>query len=71
MIVFKPEDWIGRTFKCLDTGEKVKLTKKMVKPKAFISIGNGYIDLGDGYYYRGGGNIQEITKQKKIDPDAI
>lgn len=56
---FNKESWIGRTFICTDTGIEVTLTEDMVHPRAFIRVGNGAIDLGDGYYMRVIGNIEE------------
>lgn len=52
--------WAGRTFKCLDT-DVVFTMPDDVKPREFFPIGNGFIDVGDGFYSRGGGNIVEIT----------
>lgn len=52
--------WIGRKYKCKDTGVIVELTEEMVWPRAFIQIGDGAIDLGDGFYSRRLGNIEEI-----------
>lgn len=53
--------WVGRTFKCLDTGETITLGKD-IYPKQLISFGKCAIDLGvlNGYS-RKIGNIQEIT----------
>ena len=50
----------GRVYKCLDTGQTVTLPDD-VRFGQCIQIGNGYIDVGDGYYFRVGGNIIEIT----------
>ena len=60
--VFLPEAWIGRKFRCKLTGEVLELTKDNVRPKAFLSFGESYIDLGDGYYSRAGGSFEEITE---------
>jgi hypothetical protein len=40
----------------------VVLTEEMVRPRAFIGVGNGAIDLGDGYYSRRVGNVEEIKE---------
>lgn len=63
--MFKPENWIGRKWRCNDTGVIVELTANMVRARAFISIGNGAIDLGDGYYSRRLGNIEEIKEERE------
>lgn len=60
--MFKSEDWIGRKFRCNETGDVVELTEEMVRPRAFISVGNGAIDLGDGYYSRRLGSIEELKE---------
>jgi len=59
--------WIGRSFRCSDTGITVTLTDDNVYPRAFICVGNGFIDLGDGVYCRYGGNIQEIKDSLNED----
>lgn len=58
--VFRPEQWIGRRFKCKATGEILVLTEENVRPRAFLEFGECFIDLGDGYYSRGGGIFEEI-----------
>lgn len=60
--VFRPEAWIGRKFRCKLTGEVLELTKDNVHPKAFLSFGECFIDLGDGYYSRAGGSFEEIKE---------
>jgi len=59
--MFNNSKWIGRSFKCMDTGIVVTLTIETVAPRAFIIVGNGAIDLGDGFYSRSIGNIEEVT----------
>lgn len=54
--------WIGRKFKCIETGEILELTEENVFPRKFIGFGNCFIDLGDGYYARFGGKIEEIKE---------
>lgn len=56
------ENWAGRVFVCNDTGEKFTIPDD-VKPKDFFVIGNGFIDVGDGYYCRWGGNIEEVRSE--------
>lgn len=60
MSKFNREDWIGRSFKCLTTGEEVTITKELANPGEFIIVGDGFIDLGDSYYCRWSG-VVEIT----------
>jgi len=52
--------WAGRSFRCADTGDEVVIGDD-VMPKDFYVVGNGFIDVGDGYYSRSGGNVYEIT----------
>lgn len=61
--MFDKSKWIGRKFKCLDTGVVVTLTEDVVFPRAFIGIGNGAIDLGDGFYSRRLGRIVEVEDE--------
>lgn len=53
-------NWLGRKFKCPETGEVVKLTADMIHPRAFIPVGKGAIDLGDGFYSRTVGGVFEV-----------
>jgi hypothetical protein len=55
------DKWIGRKYRCNDTGIVVELTDDIVFPRAFIGVGNGAIDLGDGYYSRRIGNVEEVV----------
>lgn len=57
------EMWVGRTFQCRDTGATFTIPEDVL-PKNFYSIGEGYIDVGDGHYSRGGGNIVEILTEE-------
>ena len=57
---FKPEEWMGRTFKCNDTGETMTIPDD-VKPKQFFKFGDCFIDVGDGMYSRAGGDFIETT----------
>lgn len=54
--------WYGRTFKCVETGNKITLGKD-VQERQYIPFGNCAIDLGilNGYS-RFIGNIEEIKK---------
>lgn len=52
--------WIGRTFRCTETGVELTLTQDIIQRRAFIGIGNGAIDLGDGFYSRSVGPIEEV-----------
>lgn len=60
MNTFNKSDWIGRKFICNQTQTVVELTEENVRPRAFISVGKGAIDLGDGYYSRRIGDIKEV-----------
>lgn len=52
--------WVGRSFRCNASGEVVTLTLDQCTPRAFISVGEGAIDLGDGFYSRRLGDITEL-----------
>ena len=54
--------WVGRSFRCEDTGEIVTLTLSQCTPRAFIGVGKGAIDLGDGFYSRRVGHVIEVTE---------
>lgn len=56
--------WVGRTFRCKTTGVKFTIPDD-VRPKVFYSFGESYIDVGDGYYSRVGGYVEEITDEHK------
>lgn len=62
--MFKASDWIGRKWRCKETGVVVELTKEMVHRGAFIGVGNGAIDLGDGFYSRRVGHIEELKGEE-------
>lgn len=59
MVEFDKKDWVGRTFQCRDTGVMFTMPDD-VTPRRFYPIGNGFVDVGDGYYARFGGNIVEV-----------
>ena len=63
--MFKSENWIGRKFRCNKTGVVVELTEELVHPRAFISVGNGSIDLGDGFYSRRVGDVIELKEDNE------
>ena len=53
--------WCGRTFQCEGTGERLTLTKDMIHERAFIRIGECYLDLGRlDAYSRRVGNLSEV-----------
>lgn len=52
--------WVGRKIICHDTGTVVELTDEMVQPRAFIPVGKGAVDLGDGFYARWLGKVRPI-----------
>lgn len=54
--------WAGRTFKCKDTEETFTIPED-VYFKEFYSFGNCFVDVGNEYYARFGGNIEEISSQ--------
>lgn len=58
---FDKKVWIGRKYRCIETGVVVELTDDMVAPRAFIGVGNGAIDLGDGFYSRIVGKVERVT----------
>lgn len=53
--------WAGRQFRCKKTGSVFKIPNS-VTPKDFYGVGDGFIDVGDGYYCRFGGAIEEIEE---------
>ena len=52
-------DWIARRFKCLETGQVFEIPDD-VYYNQFFKVGNGFVDVGDAYYFRIGGNIEEV-----------
>jgi len=65
--MFKPEKWVGKQFKCTETGE-IFTVPSDVRPGDFYQFGNCFIDVGDGYYSRMGGSIIQI-QDSVVDPD--
>lgn len=62
---FDKSKWVGRTFRCNETGTERTLTEDMVYARAFIGIGKGAIDLGDGYYCRWLGDVSEVKEAEE------
>lgn len=61
------KQWVGRKYKCLDTGEEFTIPST-VRQRDFFSFGNCFVDVGRlNAYARYGGNIKEITKEKEND----
>jgi len=54
--------WAGRTFECGDTGTRITIPEEVFF-RDFIICGKGFIDVGDGYYARFGGNIKEVKDE--------
>lgn len=48
--------WAGAKVKSIKTGE-VFVVPKTVKYRDFFPIDNGFLDVGDGHYYRGSGVV--------------
>ena len=55
--------WAGRTFRCNTTGVEFTIPED-VYYRQFFAFGESYIDLGDGYYWRVGGDIEEIKEEE-------
>lgn len=51
--------WAGRKFKCEETEEEFVIPEN-VERRQFFKVGNGFVDVGDGYYCRFGGKIEEV-----------
>jgi len=52
--------WAGHKFKCLETGEVFQIPDD-VNYNQFFKVGSGFIDVGNEYYCRFGGKIQEVV----------
>lgn len=52
------KEWAGRTFRCLETGETLVIPDD-VKRRQFFTFGECFVDVGDGFYARFGGNMVE------------
>ncbi len=59
---FDPTEWAGRKYRCMDTGEELTIPHD-VRPKQFFAFGECFVDVGDGYYGRMGGNLEEICAE--------
>lgn len=54
------KQWVGRKFKCLETGEEFTIPDD-VRECDFFKVGNGFIDVGRlDAYSRRGGDIVEV-----------
>ena len=62
MNTFNKSSWVGRKFLCKDTGETLTIPEN-VHAKCFYDFGECFVDVGDGYYARFGGDIEEITEE--------
>lgn len=51
--------WVGRKFKCVQTGEEMVIPDTITYG-SFFEFGNCFIDVGDGYCSRWGGEIEEV-----------
>lgn len=56
------DKWVGRTFRCKKTGVEFTIPEDVFY-KQFFSFGDSFIDVGDGYYSRVGGDIEEVFKE--------
>lgn len=55
------QEWVGRTFECLETTIKVTIREANVAEGALLCVGNGFIDFGRaGGYHRFGGKLREV-----------
>ena len=54
--------WAGRKFRCKATGEEFTIPAD-VYYKAYYTFGNSSVDVGDGYYCRIGGDIEEVKEE--------
>lgn len=59
---FDKTKFVGRKFQC-NTTKEVFTIPEDVRPKAFYMFGDGcFIDVGDGYYSRWGGDFTELKE---------
>lgn len=57
--------WVGRKFKCIETGE-ILIIPDNVYQTQFFSFGNCFVDVGrEGCYSRFGGNFEEVEREVK------
>lgn len=54
--------WAGRKFQDPKTGIIFQVPDD-VYPKQFFEIGEGFLDVGDGYYARYGGGVFEVKEE--------
>lgn len=57
------EKMIGRVFYCKETGVELVITEENCHRGAFLAVGKGAVDLGDGGYMRLVGNVSERDEQ--------
>lgn len=53
------QKWVGRKFKCLNSGEEFTIPDN-VRKGDFFYVGDGFIDVGDEFMHRVGGNLIEV-----------
>lgn len=59
--------WVGRTFRCNETGVIKVIDRLVVIERCLIQVGDGILDLGvAGGYHRIVGNITEMTNMEKV-----
>jgi len=61
---FDPKVWAGTHWKCGITGKEL-IVPDDVKPKQMFIFGQSFIDVGDGYYSRMGGQPMYVEESKK------
>jgi hypothetical protein len=55
------QQWVGRTFECVDSGNRETITKDRVGEGKLFGVGHGFIDFGRaGGYHRIGGKLREV-----------
>ena len=63
---FDKTKFVGRKFQCNKTKEIFTIPED-VRPKAFYTFGDGcFIDVGDGYYSRWGGDFTELKETAEV-----
>jgi len=62
---FDRSKWAGRQFVDNPTGDVLTIPDD-VRPKQFFVFGDSFIDVGDGWYSRAGGDFNEITAKDNI-----
>jgi hypothetical protein len=62
MKTFDKKKWAGQKYVCGTTGEFFTIPEDVCRG-AFYSFGKSFVDCGDGYYCRWGGNPIRIPNQ--------